>query len=161
MTTTLARLDKRKPHKEVVNFTTGTRTYYQNGQAFAPSGVAVVDAAGVAARYLCPKCDFATVEAPLLYGHVDALHHGSDAFKKVLDTYIENIDRGLPADEGIDWRMQTVTRTPAQTAFDAREEKLGKKIVAAAPAGLAHACDKCPSTFKNQQGLAAHMRRHR
>ena len=165
----LARLDKRKPHKLVRDFVTGRGTYHQDGKAFTEQGMIVLDAGGVRSKYLCPKCDFgATTSAPLI-AHMATVHHASEELLAAVNVYVQNINRGLPADEGISWSDLELTRTPAQISYDEAEAADANKPAATPAAEAAtsdaaarvFACANCPSTFKSQPALAAHSRRHR
>lgn len=165
----MLRFDKRKPHKQVKDFVTGHTTYIQNGQMFGEGGVILVGAPK-AAKYPCPKCDYTCDERGRMLVHALKIHSASDTLMEAFKTRIQNIDRDLPMDEGIDWLKVSLIKTTAQAALDEAEladnkTKDEKAEAAAAPVltpraeqAKPHPCPSCEFVGRNQQALAAHKR---
>lgn len=157
--------DPRKGHKRVKDFVTGRTTMYQGGRAYSEQGFPVIESAMSRSKYLCPKCDFGTGSGVTLIGHATKVHDASEKMLEVFSTYIKNIQRDLPSDEGIDWHNMSVKPTRAQMACDEMEARDGVKASGDAvdDAPIPFKCGSCPDVppFKNQQALAAHSRRHK
>lgn len=158
MTTT--QLDKSRPHLSVKDFVTNRVTIIQDGKSFNEQGFPILVAHGAGPKYLCPQCDFGCKTVEPLYEHAEKIHNASDTQTAALKVYVQNIDRGLPSDEGIEWATFKLTRTTAQKSFDERESETGRPagVVKPLPALDALTCEHCPDLppFKNKASLGSH-----
>jgi hypothetical protein len=148
-------LDKNRPYKSVKDFSTNRTTFVQDGRSYSEQGFPLIVANhDSSVKYLCPQCDFRTAKPDHLYDHSERIHAAGDVQLAVLKTYVQNIDRCLPGDEGIDWARMKVTRTSAQKAFDEQEAVALEPKPDADPL----ACGLCPTLkpFASKNLLATH-----
>lgn len=158
MTLNMLGFDKSKPYRSVKDFSSNRTVFIQDGKKYTEQGFPLIESGAVGNKYLCPQCDFGTMSAERLYEHSEKIHQASDLQVAVLKTYIQNINRGLPSDEGIDWARMKVTRTSAQSAHDEREEAERRGLPPAKVTADGFVCEMCPDLkpFKTKAESGRH-----
>lgn len=151
-------LDKSKPYQVVKDFITQRSTFVQGGRKFSEQGFPILGVSDSAVKYLCPQCDFKSSAKSRLIEHAEAVHHASDVQLAVLKVYIQNIDRNLPADEGIDWAKMKLTRTSAQKVYDEKEAQAGTHANGHQVNPEGYSCELCPDLkpFSKKSLLGSH-----